>query len=157
MKIIFLDVNGVLDSFTNNAKMKNKDKHYFDWKCLYNLYILVKLTNAYIVVSSDWKRSKANMKKLQHALDFMGIGERVLGTTPVVEVKNECYSYVDRGLEIKEYLANHECENFVILDDIKWNLDDLEDHLVLTHPSYGLTDEDVLKAREIFNNKSLQK
>lgn len=156
MNIIFLDVNGVIDSFNNNRKhIDPYGEHHFDWNCIYQLYELVKDTDSYLVVSSEWRHSKSSMKKLLQALSFFGLEERVIGKTPQRIVRNGNSSKADRGLEIESYLKKHECDNFVILDDVKWDLDRFEDHLVWTDPSEGLTERDVLKAKEILKKKKV--
>ena len=155
MKIIFLDVNGVLDSFDNNKK-NNDDRHHFDPNCLENLKYLVDYTDAYIVVSSDWKRNNKAMNNLFQVLEKYELDYRVLGTTPIIEVTNDHFTHADRGLEIKTYLENNPCDSFVILDDIIWDLDELSDNLVLTNPRVGLTMEDVKKAINILSRNKIK-
>ena len=110
MKLIFLDVNGVIDSFNHSREMGLLRKspygieHYFDWNCLHNLYKIVEATDAYIVISSEWKSNKKSMKKLLSVLSFYGLDERVIGRTPRIVVKNNGWSKVDRGKEIQSFL-----------------------------------------------------
>ena len=163
MNIVFLDVNGVIDSFKHNDEMRrynndnNYENHYFDWNCLENLSFLVNATDANIVISSEWKEYKSNMIRLLAALKVYDLDKRVIGKTKrIIENKNG-FTHVNRGLEIKDYLDNHEHDNFVILDDISWDLDMFSDHLILTHPSFGLTKEDAFKAINILKKNNLVK
>ena len=154
-KIIFLDVNGVLDSFENTEKMRAESSdHYFDEKCLQNLAVLVSATDAYLVITSEWRHNKELRNRLLEKLAMYNLDTRVVGDTPQVEGVRTFSSYIDRGLEIQDYLYQNPCDSFVILDDIIWNLNRFKDNLVLTHPRYGLTEEDVEKAINILNRKN---
>ena len=155
--IIFLDINGVLDSFNHSEAFTRKgleelyEKHHFDWNCIHHLYEIVMETNAYIVITSDLKNKKDKMKKLLGILDFYGIADRVIGKTKTIEVNLGYGTKLDRGLEIQDYLDNHLYNNFVVIDDIPWDLDRFKDNLVLTHPRYGIQEEDKIKAINILN------
>lgn len=148
MNIIFLDVDGVLNSINNLIKVYNEThKSYsgysypFDPNCLENLKELVKETNSSLVISSTWRRDQEGMEKLLETLSEYGLDKLVIGCTPSL-----CYS--SRGAEIKKYLSNLNSTsaiNFVILDDDS-DMDDLLPYLVHTNRHLGLTKENVQQA-----------
>lgn len=144
MNIIFLDVDYVLSSINNAIDMYNKTgipRHGcnfpFDQNCLENLKYIVDETDAYLVISSSWRKYADHMKKLYLELDKYSLTERVIGKTKVLG---------DRVKEIKDYINNFEGEiNFIILDDYAY-LEDLIDYLVNTNAYYGLTRNDANEA-----------
>ena len=164
-KLIFLDVNGVIDSFNHNEEMYRLGidepftKHYFDWNCLHNLYNLVNETDSYIVVSSEWRRTRKLMRRLLSVLSFYELDKRVVGKIPNTEYREGSLIKNDRGRQIQEYLDKHPHSSFVVLDDIKWDLERFEDELIWTNPRVGLTEDDVKKAIDILNRneKTLRK
>lgn len=152
MKVIFLDVDGVLNSTSYFEKVGYGSDCNFDPLCMENLKYLVESTDAYIVVSSDWKRSEQKLNLLLEELEKYGLKDRYIGCTPVVEDYNNGAIRSNRGSEIALYLSNHKCDIFVILDDLDWDLNIFLNNLVLTHIKDGLTKEDADKAIELLNN-----
>lgn len=140
MNIIFLDVDYVLSSINNAVDEYNKTgiprhgKNYpFDPNCLINLKYIVDETDAYLVISSSWRKYEDHMEKLYIELNKYDLVDRVIGKTKVLG---------NRVLEIKDYIENFEGHiNFIILDDYAY-MEDLVDYLVSTNAYYGLTRED---------------
>lgn len=153
MNIIFLDVDYVLNSISNaieeyhvSGMPRSGCNFPFDPNCLSNLKYIVDNTDAYIVISSMWRKYEDHMEKLYFELDKYGLVNRVIGQTPVLG---------NRVLEIKEFINNFEGDiNFIILDDYAY-MEDLIDYLVNTNAYYGLTRDDaeiaVRKLKKIFN------
>lgn len=147
MNIIFLDVDGVLNSVSNLIKVYNEThkphsgySYPFDPKCLENLKELVLATQSSLVISSTWRHSQKGMKKLLEILDEYGLGELVIGCTPSLGFS--------RGAEIKKYLSDfksNDSVSFVILDDDQ-DMDDLSQYLIHTDRQVGLTKENVKQA-----------
>lgn len=117
MKIIFLDIDGVL---LTNFHHFNEHNIKLNEKCLKNLRDIVFSTDCYIVVSSSWRIGPRDntdhfWESLLDNLEIYGIREKIIDVTPVI--------YLDtfenpRGLEIKEWLKNHnEVTAFVAIDD----------------------------------------
>lgn len=161
MKIIFLDIDGVLNSETS-CKERGKI-HYNDnphpmhikW-----LNYIVEKTNAYVVISSTWRRSTSSgmIGRLLFAYGFKG---KVIDKTPCFE------SY--RGTEIKAWILEHldkekkyadsnwhiykgDIESFVILDDDS-DMGSLMPHLVQTHERKGLLKKHAIEAIKVLNKK----
>ena len=163
MKFIFLDVDGVLNTIDTvmqnmiESDRKVDKKTTLNLNSLENLYNIVMETDAFIVITSEWRRSSRLMKELLEGLALFNLTNRVIGKTERIVVRKESKgaitTHVDRGLEIEDYLNKHDCDSFVILDDIKWDLEKFEDNLILTDPRYGITNKDVEEAIRILNVK----
>lgn len=132
MKVIFLDVDGVLNSEhifrkehrrykrTNEVRIdKDIEKRF-----VRNLKWLVKKTGAKIVLSSSWRGAvKANKDHHLHRyLEECGL--EIYDYTPHIGL--------DRGIDIQEWLNHHlDVTNIVILDD-EDDMCHLKEYLVQT-------------------------
>ena len=127
MKVIFLDIDGVLNShsyFINNRK-KVKDflKKIKNDKSTINLLLerqmmdidydklailkdIVLETGAKVVITSSWKKLKI-YPYLEEKLISLGV--------PVIGVTED--NGDDRGNGIKEYLLSHAISEYVVIDD----------------------------------------
>ncbi|MCM3268818.1 HAD domain-containing protein [Paenibacillus elgii] len=134
MKIIFLDIDGVLVTSRHMVQSKKYFGHEFDPECVRNLQEILEKTEAKIVVSSSWREGRI-LKQLQSIFEINGI-KKVVGMTPIIEG-------AIRGKEIKEYLndilnSGVEVDKFVIIDDEE-EMGELDDHLVETSFETGIT------------------
>lgn len=142
MNIIFLDVDGVLNSLNYAKEIYKKEgiphsgyDFPFDPKCLNNLKTLVLETNAYIVITSTWRMHEIGKAILLSELKKYGLEDRVIGYTDVL--------HLTRGEEIKKYLIDHNIQtNYVILDDDN-DFGELENNLIETKFETGLTQDNV--------------
>lgn len=154
-KIIFLDIDGVLNSnsFTDNDEFidlfcKVHDgsmKDIVAYKMLevsmdkiFLLRDICTMTGAKIVISSGWRRLW-NWPLLEEKLVSLGLP--IVGVTPHIDG-------IRRGEEIRTYLWNQilledKVDNFVILDDdIFPDFNELENYLIKTSfYEDGLTEE----------------
>lgn len=140
MKVIFLDVDGVLNDW--NTTTRNPDKFLgVDQDKCQMLRDIVAATGAKIVLSSAWRL-------MPNVLDYLwaecGPEIECVGATPYLLGE-------ERGQEIQDWLAVHpEVDSFVILDD-RTDMSDLGNYLVHTNDAVGLTDENVETAIKILN------
>lgn len=110
MKVIFLDVDGVLNSDeyikgTIKSNIQGIEKHV-DVEKIKLLRQAIDQTNAKVVLTSSWRLTKMAQELIKLLITY-GI---YVNSTPYI--RNE------RGLEIKQWLAdNQNVEDFVILDD----------------------------------------
>lgn len=146
MKYIFLDVDGVLN---NNRTVAKSPEGYVGISSglVKRLARIVKATGAQLVLSSTWKTSNPeDFKYLSRKL--MQSGLYLVGKTK--EPENRAWR---RGLGIKNYITEHECDTYVILDDELYDFEEekMLDHTVLTDARNGLTEDDVKKAIDILN------
>jgi len=152
MNVIFLDVDGVLNSRQKLIEVYNKTKkpHHgysypFDEKCLNNLKILVEQTNSKLVITSTWRKDEEGINILLNTLKNYNLDNEVIGYTPILNTK--------RGYEIITYLNSLEYNpNFIILDDDS-DMEDLSPYLIKTNFDVGLTYDDVKKAIDVLSKK----
>ena len=145
MNIIFLDVDGVLNSIKGLKETYYQTKrpysgydYPFDVRCMYNLKYLVEVTNSYIVITSTWRKDDFGKKVLLDELKKYGLDNRVIGYTSIL--------HKTRREEIKAFLdILDEKINYIIIDDDS-DFKDLEEHLIKTDFNYGLTKENVSTA-----------
>lgn len=127
MKIIFLDIDGVIN--TDRAIMiqrnHNSEEFVFDQKTMKHLKEIVTETNAYFVISSTWRvhygTSNLLWNSLIRNLNQYGLEERIIGITPILD---QDLRTSNRWKEIQNWLTenqNKEIESFVILDD-EWDM-----------------------------------
>ena len=149
-KIIFLDVDGVLNSMKFDRWLQDHHmKQYYgyellDQNALLNLQDIVFVTGADIVLSSSWRLNDECCEQLRQQL--LPYGLRFID-------KTACLRQEDRGEEIKEWLSRHpEVDHFVILDDEDEFKDDLlKNNFVETTFEEGLLEQHAAKAIEILS------
>lgn len=155
MRVVFLDVDGVLNSeaflLTLDAKHHALGPHegcecyrlerQIDRHAVARLNRLITATDAKIVISSSW-RKLLDPPELRRVLEDHGLVADIIGETPDFTDDPGLYG-IRRGHEIDAWLRDHpEVERFVILDDGG----DMAMHvnrLVQTDAQEGLRDEDV--------------
>ena len=119
MKIIFLDIDGVLVT-RNSIKYQylnfpDEDEIRFSKKAVKNLNKLIRLTKARIVISSTW-RLFHSFEKLQNIFEEQKIKGKIISTTSVEKATIE--EDIPRGQKITDWLEqNSEVEQYVIIDD----------------------------------------
>ncbi len=151
MNIIFLDVDGVLNSINKLIEIYNTThkshsgySYPFDEVCLSNLQLLVRETNSKLVVTSTWRKNKEGRCTLLNILKDYGLDKDVIGYTPIL--LNE-----KREMEIKKFLSTLSNKpNFIILDD-DVDMEELLPFLIKTDKQTGLTYENVQDAIEKLN------
>ena len=167
MKIIFLDIDGVLNS-DESMRRKKRSGYGFDihnttqsYDCpsqpmIENLNHIVENTGAYIVISSSW-RHYHKIDEIKQLFEKLEIKGKIVDYTPVVKLSTY------RGLEIQNWIDNYNeakakgnfllkpIKSFVILDDNNDMLN-LKDRLVLTDYKIGLTKTNAEEAIKILNN-----
>ena len=155
MKIIFLDIDGVLNSDTYlESRLDKSEDNRIDLSRVKLLADLVKSTGAKIVLTSTW-RVDWNIipllcgdfgKYLNKCFAMHGLS--ISDKTPVISLLG------DRRKEILIWLSRHrgEWESFVIIDDMNYGWNELNNRVVITNPQgYGLEEEHMQKAIELLN------
>lgn len=160
MKIIFLDIDGVLNSVDS---MKRAGKHHFndnpDPEHIKWLNFIIDKTGAKVVISSTW-RKHASTVTMWRILALCGFKGEVMGLTPETgDIRgNEIRCWIDRytnGMDWRMSNVNEKAEpieSFVILDDDS-DMGALLPYLVKCKNERGLTEEEALKAVELLNKK----
>lgn len=152
MKVIFLDVDGVLNSEDDLLIYREKNKitgcilyAEVEDRPLKLLKEIVDKTFAKIVVSSSWRIGcerngrqsifgRGLYEKLEKRLKDYGM--EIYDITPSLGTGTQ------RGDEIREWLSQNETENFIILDDDSDMCEYVETkHFIQTTYKRGLTEE----------------
>lgn len=150
MKIIFLDVDGVLNNMTWAKRMRDEGVHVFaedmlEGRAIKLLKQIIDATGADVVITSTWRTHVAAMTHLLDKLAYYGIH-------PIAKTPRRGGL---RGDEITAWMQ--ECDEpfdeYVILDDDS-DMTVHMDHLVKTSFEHGLQPEHVKKAIEILNGVS---
>lgn len=164
--IVFLDIDGVLNSnFWNNSHQREiSDGTLINAEKVKLLSLLIKRTNAKIVLHSGWKYwFDQELKPLcpeAESLVMLFKKEELLleDVTPdhsTEEIRrNKKFSLV-KASEILAWLAEHkDVSNWVVIDDLDLHSKEIEMHQVKTDPSIGLTFDDVYKAEMMLLSQS---
>ena len=167
MKVIFLDIDGVLNRQTQNLEFRDDEFPFsveFDKKAVSNLKKLLEQSQAKLVISSSWGRSM-DFRTIAITLASHGIQgpyvmpqdigqkEEVLGLRESLEISRSAVipkkMSSEKCHEISWYLEKNSqyIESYVVLDDtpITWQ----EDRQVLTDSTLGLTNINIKKALKI--------
>ena len=142
MKIIFLDIDGVLNSSSGQGPYISD----MEIEKLGLLKDVIKQTNSGVVITSDRRYSNIDMKNKLEAFSMYQIP--VLG---YLRLPNDDDND-NRGKQILDYLSssNEEIEAMVILDDNDDGIKELfMDNFILLNRFYGLTKDICLKIKEI--------
>ena len=164
MKVIFLDIDGVLNTgwwYTQMDKNTPKDKYgyAFDPNSVANLKKIIDETGADIVISSSWK--SFGLSELEEMWQDRGLPGKLIGITPN-SVSDEMLLNADldhmelfsiRGMENKEWLTKHgkRVSQYAIIDDMNNMLPDQQPYFIQTNSEVGITDEDAERAIEIIS------
>lgn len=154
MNIIFLDVQGVLTSH-NYKDEKNRNLNPKKIKLLKKI---IKKTNSQIVLISNWRKYKTKKeinnryKVLEKNLKKYNIKiyDCVASYAKDINKEND-KRYTYRSGFVYDYIKKNNIEKYVIIDDRdqKWNLFNLEKHVVKTKNKKGLRRKDIRKAIKI--------
>ncbi len=153
MKIIFLDIDGVLNSLQYDLHRGERDGN-IDVTRLPLIKSLVEQTGAVIVLTSTWRRhwsaDETERDSVGEAINaaFEKAGLSIYGKTPDKAVADT------RALQIKTWLAEHsEATDFVVFDDEFFGWEDIEPFVVKTNPRIGrgLEERHIRQALTILN------
>ena len=161
MKVIFLDVDGVLNSENFYRKRGAPDYRFedeppyplceFDPESIKLLNQIIEKTKAKIVVSSTWRIGRT-VEELKTLFKSVGIEGDVIDRTDVLRDRKG-YDEVVRGTEIKRWQDQFpEVENYIIIDDDNDMLPEHQKNFIKTSFWTGLTPELVEESITILNN-----
>lgn len=146
MKVIFLDIDGVMNSqdwyeFIEDTDL-DKSQGFgrdIDYRAVKLLNLYIKKHDLYIVITSSWR--ELTLKQTLQVLGetaMVDIIDRIIGQTPRRFDGN-------RGKEIDMFLKDRpEIDEFYIIDDDSFDIHQKE-HLIQTDYVHGLTQEDLDK------------
>ena len=129
MKILFLDVDGVLNNF---SLLYQNGFDYIDPHMVSLVRFIVRQTECLIVLSSSWRLTQENKNLVGVALKQQGMFMH--GTTPETPGA--------RSNEISKWLgSNGEVERYAVLDDDEEAGFGMNGSFFQTDPEVGLTEE----------------
>lgn len=152
MKVLFLDVDGVVNSedyalYRFYGKKFTLDE-FIDERPIVLLNYIIKKTDAKVVLSSSWRGDLENTEK---RLKAGGLQYDIFDITPYCESRvrgEEIQAWIDK------YEKDHEpLESYVILDDDDDILPEQLNNFVQCDFHHGLTCVDVYKAIEILKGE----
>ena len=146
-KIIFLDVDGVLNSIEFFKRLKDTGSWGLtevDPDCVRRLKDVISATGAEIILSSTWRLVPELVKVLKE-----NTGLELKGRTPSINQKH-------RGAEIESWLGDTDnVANFIVLDDDEdagiGKVYDLASRFIHTDVNVGFTEENARAAIALLN------
>ena len=175
MKVLFLDIDGVLNSEnwlgyrlyciknnmfnevinfvnTNDERIKYK-LSMIDDRAIANLNRIIEETGCKVVLSSSWRSCvEAENTLTEYLLKLKGFKYELYDVTPRLWDKE---FGTQRGEEIQSWVnkesEKHEIESYVILDDDSDMLPEQMNNFIHVDGQVGLIDRDVVAAIEILN------
>jgi hypothetical protein len=152
-KIVFLDIDGVLNSVASviyHHGKKDANKLLCPIAVSNLKYLLKKNPDARICISSTW-RKVLGIYGTTVVLKKHGIPKgKIIGCTPIT------FSSRNRAGEILEWLEDHDVEKFVILDDNSYYFNDfpnLKEAFIRTNRATGFTMVDAANAHDKLGGK----
>lgn len=156
MKVIFLDVDGVLNFESCSERLNGF--YFVEDSRIELLKQIVDATGAKIVLSSSWRSGWYDQDEGKETIDldmYKGLIEK-LNEHNLKLIDKTGYD-LERGDEIQTWLnewTEEPVEAFVIIDDLSGrHFHGIAEHLVQTSWKHGLQEKHVRKAIEILNTK----
>ncbi len=157
MKVVFLDIDGVLN--TPSSKSRCAGYVGIDDDKLNRLKNLISQTDAEVVLISTWKKHWYKENELKLSQDcFADYLDKKFAKfeLKVFDKTKDCVEkqYLSRGEGILEYIYRKNVKSYIILDDFQFDYDGcgLTDILIKTNQSVGLTDEQVSMATALLSD-----
>ena len=144
MKVIFLDIDGVMTSNTLNTEIQANNKTYpFSKECVDTLNEILSINKVKIVLTSSW-RIVFSVEKQCEIFKENGVIQMPYGQT-------EDLGYENRSKEIDKYLRdNKKVSAFVILDDME--IEGFGQNYIKVNLNTGLNSEYVAKVNRILQS-----
>lgn len=160
MKVLFLDIDGVLNFDGTEAKTPSGCDGIVD-RLVKKLKSIIDNTNALVVLSSDWKvnwyKSAADITDLP--MDGQYLVRKLKRNGVHINSKtDDKFPESYRGAAIMDWISRHNgVDGWCVLDDVFFDdymmYPEISNHIVLTDPRVGLTDDDAASAIDILNNQ----
>jgi hypothetical protein len=158
MKVIFLDIDGVLNSETfaiwcyhNNSFIQEGGSNFINPKVVKLITDLCEEHDVKLVISSSWRLYdlESTIDDFKRYRDLVPLIPYIVGVTPRVL---DDRVWQKRGEEIEDYLNKHtEVENYCIIDDDSDMLEEQLSHFLRTNYHEGLTKNHIVLIKNILN------
>ena len=154
VKIIFLDIDGVLNNDSDDSIDLTDKAHFINPTLVTRLNNLIASTDAKVVLTSTW-RLGLTLDEILDLCSIIGLEGEVIGMTDSLNQ----YPFIHRGNEILKWIIDnedlvgpkHEYKSYVIIDDDNDMLYRQRNNFVKVDGELGLTEENVLDAFSILN------
>jgi hypothetical protein len=161
MKLIFLDIDGVLNDRTFHEDAQSST---IKPKCVAHFNRLIHETGAAVVLTSSWRYLTMGDDP-EYPAQMTLVGLRYLLRTHGVTAKLQIIGYTERdcsehggknrGQQIAHYLETCEdVEAYVVLDDNAFDIGECGHPFVQTDGRAGLTEADIDRAIDLFQGRS---
>lgn len=161
MKVIFLDIDGVLNSnFWNDTHQREiSDGTLIDEEKVMLLGQLIRDTSAKVILHSGWKfwfdsevkPLRREAERLISMLEKEGI--KVNGVTPdhtTEEIRKSKKFSLFKASEILAWVSQYDnIEKWIVIDDLDLHNEEIRKHQILTDASIGLTVENICEAERL--------
>ncbi len=162
MKVIFLDVDGVLNSeiWNENHRYEMQNGVCIDETKVKLLSMIIKKTGAVIVLHSGWrfwlddKHKPLNREADYLLFQFKKYGIKIYDITPdfsTDEIKRTKKFSLVKASEIIDWIRFHQVTKYLVLDDLDLFMEEIIPYQIRTNPVTGLTEQDAEEAIEKLN------
>ena len=164
MKLIFLDIDGVLNNEVHYSKEAHEQRfkepgevHDIDRHNVELLNELVANTGARIVISSTWRYGRTTAE-LQKILEDFGFKGEIIGVTPSLRFPgalrgNEIYRWLEENTAVYGSPSS-DFREYIILDDDSDMLLWQANNFICVDSYTGLTPRNIYKAQRILEGKA---
>lgn len=155
MKVIFLDIDGVLNNFRIEH---DHTRQPIDKECMKHLNQIIEKTGAKVVLSSTWRVNFNTVEEFQAFMVVHGFNGTCIGFTPWLKQPymvrgNEIYAWIDQNEKLLN-CKSWDFTDYVILDDdgdmLLWQ----KSNFVQTKTAVGLTECKAFEAIAILNKET---
>ena len=158
MKVIFLDIDGVLNSnlCDENDLLEISNGEYIDEDKVKLLSAVIQKTQAVVVLHSGWRFwLNDNLQSISKEADILlsllkKYEIEIYDKTPdfsTAEIRKAKKFSMVKASEIMAWLKEHqEVKAYLVLDDLNLHCEKLSEYQIQTDPAVGLTEEDVEQA-----------
>jgi hypothetical protein len=121
-----------------------------DFRAVKRLNKLVETTNAKVILSSSWRfYLSETINRLRNAGFKYRITDIIKGEECIYNENYPEVKHPTRGDLIANYLKEHPCDNYIIIDDVNDMTDEQQSHLVQTTRELGFTDTELKKSLKL--------
>eukprot|EP01084_Bolivina_argentea_P101686 182269_1 len=141
IKILFLDIDGVLNTLPQSTESSTNPKHFLPEIRLKRLKNIIDCTNCKIVLSSSWRLREFSKKTLWEKFGSVGIDVKstYIGDTPIIK-KHRTFQIEQYIIDSKKKISAWCAVDDMDLDSTVQTAEIMKQHFVKTNLSHGLTE-----------------